>query len=66
VSTPVPPPTGAAAITFNSAGTFAYVPNFSDNTISVFSVNATTGALTASGSPIRDTHRQHRTRGGCH
>jgi 6-phosphogluconolactonase (cycloisomerase 2 family) len=43
---------GAAAITFNSAGTFAYVTNFNDNTIAVFSVNATTGALTASGTPI--------------
>ena len=38
---------GAASITFytNSAGTFAYVPNYKVGTISVFSVNATSGLL---------------------
>lgn len=40
---------GAAAVNFNTitAGTFAYVSNFSANTISIFTVNSTTGALTA-------------------
>jgi 6-phosphogluconolactonase (cycloisomerase 2 family) len=40
---------GAAAVNFNTitAGTFAYVSNYTANTISIFSVNSTTGALTA-------------------
>jgi 6-phosphogluconolactonase (cycloisomerase 2 family) len=41
---------GAAAVNFNTisgVGTFAYVSNFTANTISIFNVNSTTGALTA-------------------
>jgi 6-phosphogluconolactonase (cycloisomerase 2 family) len=42
-------------VTLTPAGKFLYVPNFNDNTISAFSVNQATGALTAiTGSPFSD------------
>ncbi len=45
---------GAAAVNFNTiaAGTFAYVSNFTANTVSIYKVNATTGALTVSGTDV--------------
>jgi 6-phosphogluconolactonase len=43
---------GAVSIAIDPAGTFAYVANEKAATISAFSIDSTTGALTASGSPL--------------
>jgi 6-phosphogluconolactonase (cycloisomerase 2 family) len=47
---PVKVGNGAIAITVDPAETFVYVANSSDNTVSVLSINSTTGALTLLGS----------------
>ena len=44
---------GTHAFTFDPAGRFAYTANYSDGSVSAYTVNATTGALTAvAGSPF--------------
>lgn len=37
---------------FSATGRFAYFPNYGNSTVSVFSVNPSTGALTAVGTPL--------------
>ncbi len=45
-------------VTLAPSGKFLYIPNFNDDTISAFTVNQTTGALTAiTGSPFADGDR---------
>ncbi len=44
--------TNPTSVTVNPAGTFAYVANSGDDSVSAYSINATTGVLTAVGSPV--------------
>jgi DNA-binding beta-propeller fold protein YncE len=51
ILTPLTTPTVATEsspfeITVNPAGTFAYLVNYSGNTVSMYAINATTGILT--------------------
>ena len=43
--------TGPAALAIDPGGKFLYVANFTSNNVSAYSINATTGALTAIGLP---------------
>jgi 6-phosphogluconolactonase len=42
----------AVLVTCTTVGRFAYAANAGDNTVSVYSINSTTGALTAVGAPV--------------
>lgn len=52
VGTPVPSGDTPAFVTIDPSGDLLYVANIDSNTITVYAVNKTTGALTATGSPI--------------
>ena len=43
---------GAVVVTCTNVGQFAYAANAGDNTISVYSIDSTTGALTPIGTPV--------------
>lgn len=43
---------GTHAFTIDSTGRFAYAANFNDNTVAAYTVNASTGVLTAVGAPV--------------
>ncbi len=45
-------PTGVTIVTINNTPKFAYVANMSDNTISAYSIDSTTGALSEIESPV--------------
>jgi YVTN family beta-propeller protein len=46
------------SIAVNPTGTFAYVANYSSNTVSMYAINTTTGILTALSTPTVATGSQ--------
>jgi 6-phosphogluconolactonase (cycloisomerase 2 family) len=44
--------TGPGPVAVDPTGRFAYIPNFNSNTVAAFTIDASTGALTAVGLPV--------------
>jgi 6-phosphogluconolactonase (cycloisomerase 2 family) len=52
VGSPLIAGTAPESVTVDSSGRFAYVANAESNNISVYTIDQTTGALTAVGTPV--------------
>ena len=44
--------TSPVSVTVDPSGKFAYVANYGSDNVSVYTINASTGALTAVGTPV--------------